>query len=293
MTHRKKKQAPRYISLRKASQEKETYDPKKLARSFTRAGATPALARSVREHVERELRPDMSTEDVFAKASKRLLHEDPVVAAKYSLKRAIMELGPAGFLFEQYVGAILRAYGFATKLNQTMRGKCTTHEIDVVAEKGNEHFLLEAKYHNERGIKSDIKTIMYTYARLLDIEEVQKKKEGGKFAHRAWLFTNTKLTSKAAAFGRCRGIRMTGWRHPQGEGLETLIETKGLYPVTILPGVDQEARSRLAEAGLLFARDLADLDEARLQKKLGLSPKKAKALATQTKQFLSALEPSA
>lgn len=278
------------IPIRKASEEMEMYSGAKLLRSFRRAGAPHALAKEIRDRVEKELSPNMTTEDLFMKASTHLLKEDPVVAAKYSLKRAIMDLGPAGFLFEQYVAAILREYGFRTKLNQIMEGRCTTHEIDVLAEKGNEHFLIEAKYHNERGIKSDIKTIMYTYARLLDIEEVQRETEEKKFSHRAWLFTNTKLTSKAAAFGRCRGIWMTGWRHPRGEGLEALIETKGLYPVTILPAVDQEVRERFAEAKLLFVRDLRGFTAERLVKELGITPKKAVALASQAGLFQAELD---
>lgn len=286
----KRKRNSNYIPVIKASEETQAYNGGKLLRSFKRAGASHALATNVRDRVERELTPRMTTEELFNRASKHLLKEDPVIAARYSLKRAIMALGPAGFLFEHYVGAILREYGFKTKLNQVMRGKCTTHEIDVLAEKGSEHFLLEAKYHNERGIKSDIKTIMYTYARLLDIEEVQRKTEGGKFSHRAWLFTNTKLTSKAVTFGKCRGIRMTGWRYPRGESLEELIETKGLYPVTILPAVEGGVRERLAEAKLLFVRDLRGFTKERFQREFGFTPKEASALEAQATLFLDGLE---
>ena len=286
----KKNKYSGYFPITKASEETQAYSSEKLMRSFKRAGAPNTLAEEVRDRVEKELLSNMTTRDIFVRASKHFLSEDPVIAAKYSLKHAIMELGPAGFLFERYVGAILHEYGFKIKLNQIMRGKCTTHEIDVVAEKGNEHFLIEAKYHNERGVKSDIKTIMYTYARLLDIEEVQRKVENGKFSHHAWLFTNTKLTSKAAVFGRCRNIRMTGWRYPHGESLEELIEGKGLYPVTILPAVEGEARERFALAKLFFVRDLRGFTKERFQKDFDLAPKKASVIASQAELFLDRLD---
>lgn len=277
------------VSVTKASSETQAYSGEKLMRSFKRAGAPHALASRVRAHMERELSPRVTTDALFRKAAAHLRREDPVVAAKYSLKRAIMELGPAGFLFEHYVAAILAEYGYRTRLNQIMQGVCVSHEIDVVAEAGTDHFLVEAKYHNERGIKSDIKTIMYTYARALDIGEARRAVEKGTFAHRAWLFTNTKLTSKAVAFGRCRGIRMTGWRYPSGEGLEALIERKGLYPVTILPSVDQYARERFAEAKLLFVRDLAPLTAARLADGFSLGPGRARAIAAEVAAFLGSL----
>jgi len=276
-------------SVTKASSEMQAYNGEKLMRSFTRAGAPHALASRVRERVERELTPRMTTETLFRKASRHLRREDPVIAAKYSLKRAIMELGPAGFLFEHYVGAILEEYGYRTKLNQIMQGVCVSHEIDVVAEMGHDHFLIEAKYHNERGIKSDIKTIMYTYARLLDIGEARRKIEKNAFAHRAWLFTNTKLTSKAVAFGKCRGVRMTGWRYPSGEGLEALIEERGLYPVTILPSVDQFARERFAEARLLFVRDLESFTAARLVNEFSMNGARSRAIVAEVAAFLGSL----
>lgn len=265
----------------KADSLEQAYSGEKLVHSLTRAGAPHALAHDVRAKIERELGSRTTTETLFRKVSAHLLREDPVIAAKYSLKQAIMELGPAGFLFERYVAGILSAYGYRTMLNQIMQGMCVSHEIDVLAEKGTTHFLIEAKYHNERGVKSDIKTIMYTYARAQDIGEEERRAERGAFEHRAWLFTNTKLTSKAITFGTCRDLRMTGWRYPAGEGLEALIEEKGLYPVTILPSLSRFARERLAGAKVLFVRDLQGYSAERLTKNLGIDVATARAIVAE------------
>ena len=67
-----------------------------------------------------------------------LKNQSQTYAARYSLKRAIMSLGPQGFPFEQYLAALLRHYGYRTYTNQIFAGQCITHEIDVVAEKSKE-----------------------------------------------------------------------------------------------------------------------------------------------------------
>jgi len=99
--------------------------------------------------------PEILPKDIYKKTFALLLKERPIFAGKYSLKNSIMELGPSGFLFEQYFAAILKEYGYRTRTNQMIGGMCATHEIDIVAEKDGVQYLIEAKYHNTRGIKSE------------------------------------------------------------------------------------------------------------------------------------------
>ncbi|MGS0527278.1 hypothetical protein ACU8V7_21050 [Zobellia nedashkovskayae] len=44
-------------------------------------------------------------------------------------------MGPTGFPFERFIGALLTYSGYETKVGIVMDGICVTHEIDVVAEK--------------------------------------------------------------------------------------------------------------------------------------------------------------
>lgn len=263
------------MEITKASGVKERYNREKFCKSLERAGAPKEVVERICGAIEKEMKPGMSTSELSRKASFYLRKENPFFAARYNLKRGIMELGPAGFLFEQYVAAILKEYGYEIKTNQIMRGMCVDHEIDVVANKGNEHFFLELKYHNVGGIKSDIQTVMYMHARMLDIAEAEEKRERGGAAHYAWLITNTKFTSKAIAYGKCRNIKMTGWHYPKGESLEELIERKALYPVTVLPSITIFTKEQCARAGILFARDLVSLSWHRLSRKLHISPNRA------------------
>lgn len=60
---------------------------------------------------------------------------EQALAIRYDLKRALMELGPSGYPFEKLISDLLRKFGYRTKTNLTLQGKCVSHEIDVIAEK--------------------------------------------------------------------------------------------------------------------------------------------------------------
>ena len=258
------------MQLTKVSGKKETYSRAKLCRSMLRADVSKHVVDKVCLAVEKEIRPGMKTQQVYEKTMRRLAKENPAYAAKYSLRRAMMDLGPEGFLFEQYVAAILREYGWSVRTNQIMKGKCVSHEIDIVAIKGQTHFLIEVKYHNTQGIKSDVQVAMYMHARLFDIGEVQRKREKSMAKHAAWIVTNTKFTKKAIQYGACQSVKMTGWRYPKDGSLERLIAEKGLYPITVLPSVNTFARDQFAAKKILFARDVAVLSPEDLTKRFGI-----------------------
>ena len=82
-----------------------------------------------------------------------------------------MELGPTGFPFERFIGEILKTQGYTVSLGQTLEGACAPHEIDVIAEKGKELMIVEAKFHNELKIKSDLRVALYVKARYDDLEK--------------------------------------------------------------------------------------------------------------------------
>ena len=260
------------MKITKASGEQEIYKRQKLCNSLKATGAPKALVDRVCRMVEKEITPGMTTEQISRKTTEYLRKENPVLAAKYSLKQGIMELGPAGFVFEQYIAAILGEYGYAAKTNQMMRGGSGVfHEIDILASTKDTHYIIEAKYHNRRGIKTDVKVAMYIFARLLDIEGYKKKREKEK--HKAWLFTNTKFTSSAIQYAAYKSIKLTGWKYPKKESLEKLIEGKALYPVTVLPSVNRYAKGQFALHNLYFAKDLIHLTPKQFRKMFAIRQK--------------------
>lgn len=259
------------MDITKESGEKEEYNHEKFCESLSRAGASADVVERVCGKIAQDLRHGMTTEELFKRTFQYLSEEDITSAAKYSLRRGIASLGPAGFLFEQYVERILNVYEYKTRRNVFMKGVCVSHEVDIVANKEKNHFLVEVKYHNQGGIKTDITVIMYADARLGDITPAQEKREGGRMAtHTMWIITNTKLTKTAIQYGKCKNIKMTGWSYPNAESLEKLIIQKKLYPVTVLPSIAGGNIALFAREGLMLVSDLIHFTPAELANKLGI-----------------------
>lgn len=251
----------------KSTGEKQVFNKAKLCTSLKRAGAPDQVADAVCAKVEERVTAGISTSKLYREALRYLVKENVDLAARYSLYRGIAALGPAGFLFEQYVEVVLQAHGYKTMRNMYIQGACITHEIDLVAVKDNIHYLLELKYHNQQGTKTHAPVVMYAYARLDDIALVENRKEGGKNKHMMWLITNTKFTDTAIQYARCKHIHLSGWNYPEHQGnLEDLIVSKKLYPVTVLPSINQALLNELAKRNIILAQDLATYTVVDLQK---------------------------
>ena len=252
----------------KSSGEKERFSEKKLKTSLLRAGTTPRVARDASTFVSGGIFEGMSSDDIYRRALRYLISHDAPTAVKYSLKKAIFRLGPAGYMFEQYVARILQEDGYATDVGVTVAGKCVSYEIDVVATKGNKRLFVECKYHNNPGIKSDLKVALYVQARYEDILQARGRKD--TFSNEGWIVTNTKCTSQAISYAECVGLSIFAWRYPHGGGLESMIESKRLYPITILPSLSLYALERLSQEGMLLAGDIMNIDAEKVSKKLSL-----------------------
>ena len=256
----------------KASGEKELFSEDKIYDSLLKAGASPSLASKTIKEVQTKLNGEIDTDKVYNSILEKLTNEEPRIALKYSLKRAIMKLGPTGYLFEKYIAKILQEYGYATEVGRIVNGYCVSHEIDVIAIQNNQHFMVECKYHNQPGTRSDIKIALYIYARFLDVERVWKLNKGHEsMFHQAWLVTNTKCTSEAIKYASCMNMRIIAWQYPKEASLEYLIESKDLYPITILPSLETDSIEKLNSLGILVAKELLKYSQDDLMKTLSTS----------------------
>ena len=210
--------------ITKASGETEEFSEEKLRSSLERVKAAPDAIEQVVAHVKGELKPLMRTTDIYRHAFQLLRRYASPAAGRYALKRAIMELGPSGYPFEKLVAAVLAAEGFSPRVGVLLQGKCVAHETDVLAEKQNRRILVECKYHNQPGIRSDVKVALYVWARFQDL---------GKFDE-AWLVTNTKFTDDAIRYAKCVGMQAIGWSYPAADSLQKRIDRLGLHPLTCL-----------------------------------------------------------
>ena len=260
-----KKRRKKHFKIHKASGREEFFSKTKLRKSLTRAGIKRAQAQEISEAVRNSIDKNASSQEVYQQTVKQIKEQDPVLAMRYQLKRAIMDLGPSGYPFERYIGEVLKYYGYTTLVGQYIYGHCVRHEVDVVAEKKGRHVMIECKYHNHRGVKSDLRVALYTWSRYLDVLAAWKKnKRDTHQLHEAWIVTNTKATSDAIVYGRCVGMKIVGWSYPNKGNLQQIIEDKALYPVTILASLNNWQRKIFLQEGLVLINDV--LDEQKMKK---------------------------
>lgn len=157
--------------ITKADGTRELFKVRKLETSLRRAGAERSQIADIIKFIETQLTEGMHTQDIYKKAFEQLRESSDPAAAKYSLRRAIFNLGPTGFPFEDFLGKLFEAQGYITKRRLFIKGRCVTHEIDLAAYSPTHSFVAEAKFHAQPGIKSDLQVAMYSYARFLDIKD--------------------------------------------------------------------------------------------------------------------------
>lgn len=267
--------------ITKASGEKELFSTQKFQRSLHKAGADPATIERITNEVLNN--PDLtSTHEIYQYAFSQLKLQTPAIAARYSIKTAISELGPSGYPFEKFVAEILKQDGYETLLNQVVQGFCVAHELDIVLKKEGRHIMVECKFHTPH-LKTNVKVPLYIKARFDDLEKKNKKNPREHAIHEAWVVTNTKFTSEAIAYGECVGITMLGWGYPEKNNLAQRIDRLGLHPITALTSLSRKQKAILIQEGLVLCKDTAARRE--LLKKAGLSDQKIKLVLEEADQI--------
>ncbi len=240
------------ISVIKASGEKELFSEEKLASSIRRAGIPKDLQHTVASHVKEKLYEGIKTSEIYNHITEFFKHSNyPYANARYSLKQSIMELGPSGYPFEDYLARILTCEGYATQVRQILPGSCITHEIDVVLEKQGARAIVEAKYHNRPGIKTTVHVSLYTKARF---DDIKTKNNIGE----AWLVSNTTVTIDAIAFANCVGMKVISWNYPNGGSLRELIEKHHLFPVTALTTISLQQKQQLLNNHVVLCKQICE-----------------------------------
>lgn len=248
----------RKIYIIKANGEKVIFDPNKVISTCMRAGANSELSTQIAQKTEDQLRNGMTTKQVYRIVLSELSKEGgKAVMHRYRLKEAIMLLGPAGFLFQTYVGQILAEYDYEIKaMGSFFDGKCVKHEIDIVAnsKSTNKRFMIECKYHNRRGSYTGLKESLYTHARFMDLTHLFDNE---------MLVSNTKVSNDTLQYAQCIGQHLLCWRHPEGHVLEAMIEEKGLYPITILKLNSKELHA-FSKNNMMIAKEILSIDAKKL-----------------------------
>jgi hypothetical protein len=273
------------IQITKSDGSRQIFDEEKLVNSLHRVGANKDVIDNVVEEIEREMWDGMPTTDIYTRAFALLKKHSKHVAVKYSIRRSLIELGPEGFAFEKFVGRIFGLWGYEYVNDQTLIGTCVEHEVDVVAWKGDTLAMTEVKFHNEFGLKSDLKVALYVKARFDDLSD-SVYNYGGKERKltERFLFTNTKFTESAVRYGECKDMKMIGWNYPIHGNIHELIEKNGLHPITCSTLLSHEEKRNLISGGTIMCKEVIS-EPGRLEK-IGVKPDRNEEILNECKLII-------
>jgi len=245
------------FTITKSDGTRQPFQEEKLAASLRKVGAKDDAVAEIVGDVERGMKDGMTTADIYGKAFRLLRKHHHGTAVKYSIRRAMMELGPDGFPFERFVARIFKLWGYETLTDQTLLGSCISHEVDVVAWNKEKLVLVEAKYHNEFDLKSDAKVTLYIEARREDLSGTTFDYGGVKrHMNEFWLVTNTKFSDQAIKYGECKGLKLVGWNYPAKGNLHDIIEQNGLHPITTMAALTRDQKRDLIGRGIMVCLDI-------------------------------------
>lgn len=267
---------PHELYITKADGSKELFQMKKLRNSLKRAGAKETEIDTIVRHIDSQLVDGITTEALYHLAFTLLRENEKISAARYSLRRAMIGLGPTGFPFEDYLAKLFAAQGYTTRTRAIIKGKCVAHEIDVVAYKEGASFVAEAKFHAQPGMKSDLQVILYSYARFLDIAGTKLHNNENHGTLTGKVITNTKFTTTAIQYAKCVGMELLSWDFPRKGNLQDMIESSRLYPVTVLQTLSMREKRSLLETGNVLCSDI--IDNHNLLSSIGVPRKKMPAI---------------
>lgn len=274
------------VNVVKADGTIEPFREEKLRRSLGNAGASKDEISEILSHVEAELHEGITTEEIYRHAFHLLRSIEVPAAARYSLRRALFNLGPTGFPFEKFLARIFEVEGYTTETGLLLPGKCAPHEIDVAAYKDGHAFVAEAKFHARPGVKSDLQVALYCYARKLDLAGVRICEGDHCGISDFMVITNTKFTSTAREYAACVGLSLLSWDYPKEASLHDRIRATGLYPITVLQNLSGAQKRALIERGVIVCSDL--VAQPHLVRHAHVSERRTEAVLSEARQLCAA-----
>ncbi|WP_090244795.1 PDDEXK family nuclease [Lishizhenia tianjinensis] len=264
--------------------KKALFNEEKLKLSLKNSGATAEMIAHVLEEVKLALYPYISTQEIHKIAFSRLKQFKRATAARYNLKKALLDLGPSGFPFERIVEQTLIYQGFTTKTDQILKGNCVQHEVDVIAIKNNFYLLVECKFHSDQARQSDVKVPLYIQSRFYDIR-LQWKKDASyqNKSLQGWIFTNTRFSKDAISYSNCMDLNLVAWNYPSKGSLKERIDVAGLHPITCLTTLTLNEKQALLKEMIILCREL--LKKREILTKIEIHPQRHANILSEAKQL--------
>ncbi len=245
------------MKIKNNAGETVDFEISKLENSLRNSGADEQSVKRVLETVVAKCFEGITTGELYKMAFDELKKISNSVAARYSLKKALLELGPAGFYFEQWISRVFQNIGYKTETGQLIKGHAVTHEADVIAKKDEKTYWVECKFRNAEDTKISVTTPMYVLSRIKDISNIQYNLFETKTEFTdGWLITNTYFTKDSIAFSEYYGLRLLSWDFPENKSIKNLVDQNALYPITCLTTLDGKQKQKLLEKKCILVKEL-------------------------------------
>lgn len=263
------------MKITKQSGQVVDFNSQKLKRSLLKSGAKIVTVERVLAQIESQLYEGISTKHIYNWAFSLLKKSANAHAARYNLRTAIQQLGPAGFYFEKFIAKLFTSEGCKSITNLILTGKCVTHEIDVVVKKNEVISMIECKFHSTNDKVSDVKVPMYILSRFNDLKTQKHTifSENDTISN-CIVVTNSRFTSDAIAFATCSEMYLLSWDYPADTCLRKRIDRDYLYPITCLTTITSNEKNKLLALELLLVVEL--IQKQALLTKIGISQKRSK-----------------
>ncbi|MFH0832509.1 MAG: restriction endonuclease [Candidatus Aenigmatarchaeota archaeon] len=233
----------------KADGTKEKFQEEKIINTCLRAGVDRDVADEIVEVIKRAVKNLATTHEIYKLILDELEKRKDKSALSFPLREAISNMNPEKF--EIYVKKVLEQHGYDCDWNEIVEGECIEHQVDIIA-KRDRLFLVECKHHVNHHRFCGLGIVLQVQARFEDI--IDNPKASYKF-DQAWVITNTKFSDHAKIYASKKNIRLSGWRYQNEHALEEMIQSKKIYPITILK-TDDKTKRILMQNNILTIQDV-------------------------------------
>lgn len=245
------------MNVKKFSGELVPYNEASLKGSLLKSGANRQQVEEVLECLKGKLYDQISTRELYEKAFEELKNIKNSFAARYSLKKALRDLGPEGFYFEKWVTKLFQTQGYDAISGQTLQGEAVTHEIDVIAYKNDKMFLCECKFRNDIDAKISVTTPMYFLSRFNDLKNLKFNYFSKEMSPtEGYLITNAYMTSDSIAFANKYDIKLISWDYPENRSIKRLVDEFTFYPITCLTTLTADETKILLSKNCILVKEI-------------------------------------
>jgi hypothetical protein len=255
--------------VQKADGSQQQFDAAKVIKTCLRLGASRRIAEKVAQEIEEQIHDGIRTRAILQMIYSKLRLYKPEISHLTDLRKALSMISPRAF--EVYIQQLLREHGYEVIPNQIVQGKCIAHEIDAIASKDDQMYLVEIKHHVNYHSPTGLDESRIARAVFEDITEGYQAGMNSHQINRAMIVTNTKFSEHSLRYSQCRGIDQIGWSFPTNQGLQDLIEENQFHPLTCLKGLDEDLYSTLISNDIIAMKQIINSSSSELARRTGRS----------------------